>query len=475
MVKKSVQSYSLQLFWIVAGFLFAFFIYELRKIGVSEAANKPAIFFISCILVYYSTFKQKKYETQITNIVLGILLFLLSSLFYDLFLTYLHIPQWDFVSFFLFGKVGISHSDFYDPNIFMKFYNTLDLQPRVNGGFIPEIVNVGFWYPPPSMLLFLPLGMFDIQTGYFIWQTIIIVFLIADIFLLVKYFPISINKIYNKNIIIYLSAILVLLFPSILSPMLYSQTISVFLFFLILLMLNLDNWKAGIFLTVLILIKPLAAIFALYFLLFKKWKVLGFFVLSGCTVILVSIFLFGYDSFIIFFKSPPTNRIPPEILYEPTSESLNAILLRLQLRISGYVNFKSIRIVASLLSIIMILITFYSSKMLAKKSNLLSFIIFIPMSLLIYPNTQSFYILLLLPAALYLLIKKPFNNNMLNLALIFFLYAIGHYSLFIIDLILWIILVVWSLPQKYNSVIKPWFDKLDFLLIQNKNRFFFKN
>ena len=113
--------------------------------------------------------------------------------------------------------------------------------------------------------------------------------------------------------------------------------------------------------------------------------------------------------------------------------------------------------------------------MLAKKSNLLSFIIFIPMSLLIYPNTQSFYILLLFPAALYLLIKKPFNNNMLNLALIFFLYAIGYYSHFIIDVMLWLILVVWSLPKRYNSVVKPLFDKLDFLLIQNRNRLLFKN
>ncbi len=474
MIKKSFQ-YNVQVLWIAAGFLFAFFIYELNKIGISKAANKPVIFFISCILVYYSTFKQKKYEIQITNIVLGILLFLLISLFNDLAQTYLHIPQWDFVSFFLFGKVGIAHSNFYDPDTFMKFYNTLNLQTRVNGGFIPEIVNVGFWYPPPSMLLFLPLGMFDIQTGYFIWQTIIILFLIIDIFLLVKYYPIEINKIYNKNIILYLSTILVLLFPSILSPMLYSQTISVFLFFLILLMLNLDNWKAGIFLTVLILIKPLAAIFVFYFLFFKKWKILGFFLLSGCLVIIVSIFLFGFDSFIVFFKSPPTNRIPPKLLYQLIIESLNAVVLRLQHKISGYVNFKSARIVTSFLSILIIFITLYSSKMLAKKSGLFSFIIFIPMSLLIYPNTQSFYILLLLPVTVYLLIKKPFKNNILNLALIFFLYAIGHYSLFIMDLILWIILVVWSLPQKYNSIIKPWLDKLDFLLIQNKNRFLFKN
>ncbi len=465
MLKKRFQSksYFLLIFWIIAGFIFAFFVSELNKIGISESYNKPVIFFISCLLVYYSSFKEKKYEVQITNIVLGILLFLIISFLYDLAQTYLTIPVWDFLCFYVFGKAGVSGLNFYDPHAFLQVFNDLNLQSKVNGSsFIGEVVNVGFWYPPPSMFLFLPLGVFSLKTGYIVWQTVIILFLLIDILLIIKWYPYHLNSTCNKNITNFLLLILILFFPSITGSILISQTISVFLFFLILILKYPDNWKSGVYLVLLIIIKPLAAIFVLYFLVFKKWKILISFLLTGCLVLGVSILFFGYDSFLAFLKSPPTNRIPLEVFYESTEQSINAILMRLQLKFYGHISFKSIKIITYIFSIVIILITVYASKLMKRKNCGLAFMIFIPMALLIYPNSLNSYAIILIPVILHFINQKPFNNNIINLILLFLLYSIGHYSFFLLNLVLWLILVMWSLPQKHNVIIKPWLDKLDF-------------
>jgi Glycosyltransferase family 87 len=463
------KSYYLKVLWIIIGFAITFFVFEFTIIGISESFSKPVIFFISCVLVHYSAFKQKKYEIPISNIVLGIMLFLITSFFYDLAQTYLIIPKWDFYGFYLFGKVGIMGLNFYDPHAFMQVFNNLDLQSKVGGGFTHEIVNVGFWYPPPSMFLFLPLGLFSLKTGYIIWQSVIISFLVIDILLVIKWYPYELTNISNKSITGFLLAILILLFPSITGSIVISQTASIFLFFLILLLKYRDNWKSGVCLILLIIIKPLAAIFVLYFIIFKKWKVLISFFLSGCLILGVSILFFGYDSFLIFLKSPPTARIPMEVYYESSEESIHAVLLRLQLRFYGHINFQIIKIVTYALSIPLILITFYSSKVMSKKNPLLSFMIFIPMALLIYPNTLDSYAIILIPVILYFLEQDPFKNNFVNWIFIFLLYSIGHYSFFLLNLFLWAILVILSLPDKYNFLIMPWLGKLNLLSFQSKN------
>ncbi len=448
--KAFPKNHFISLFWIIIGFcigfLFPLFFYLLK---VNPSYFKPLLFFTCSILFYFSTFRQNKFEHLLTDITLGILLFLCCYLVYTLALTFLHIPQWDFISFYLFGKVGISKENFYDPHVFMNFYNELNLRAKVDVGFIPEIVNVGFWYPPPSMFLFLPLGMFDLKTGYLIWQTFIVLFLIADVFLLAKYYRVNISKIYNKNITIYFSLILILLFPSITSAITYSQTISVFLFFLILLIQHLNNWKAGTFLAILVMIKPLAIILLLYFIIYKKWKIIQSFAIMGLIILIISFAFFGYSAFANYFISPPTSRIPDNLFYEDTIESLNGILLRLQLRFFGYANFKSAKILTFVLSILITIITIFSSKNLARKAGIFSFLVFLPMMLLIYPNTQDFYIPILLPALLYLLIQKRFRHNIFNIMLLFVLYGIGYYSLFLLSLFLWIILMLWAFSDKY--------------------------
>lgn len=451
-MKKILRTDFKQIFVIIISFLLLWVVvYSFAFFGIKDAVYTFIVFSSLSILFLYSK-KQKKHEGLITNIFWGILFFFILKILYRLFLTYFTIPVWDFLCFYLFGKVGISGLPFYDPNVFSEIFNLLNLPLNGNGGFITEIVNVGFWYPPPSMFLFLPLGLFNLNTAHIIWQTVLIFFFIINIIMLLRYYKHAEG--YDTNISYLFLISLILFFPGLISSVQIGQTVFIFLFLLLLLLKNLNNWKAGIFLSLLIIIKPLAAAFVLYFLIFKKWKVFISFVATGFIVIGVSIMFFGMDPFLVFFKSPPTSRIPSEVFYEPTIQSLSAVLLRLQVYFFGFVEFKTIKVIAYSLSLIIIIVTTYCSLLLSKKDNKLAFMIFVPMALLIYPNTLVSYTIILLPIILYFFSKNFFNNDAMNLLVIFFLYGICHYSFFLFNFILWILFIAMSRENGYNLFLK---------------------
>jgi len=54
-----------------------------------------------------------------------------------------------------------------------------------------------------------------------------------------------------------------------------------------------DNWKSGMFIAFAVMIKPLAAVWGLYFLIRKKWSSLISLAITGLLVALVSVILFG--------------------------------------------------------------------------------------------------------------------------------------------------------------------------------------
>jgi hypothetical protein len=352
----------------------------------------------------------------------------------------------------LFGKVGISSSDFYNPQVFQQVFNDLHLQSIGAGSFVTEVVNVGFWYPPPSMLLFLPLGLFDLQTGYFLWQTTIILFLIVDMLLLLKFYFVPLYKNHKDIKILFPLLILIMLFPYITVMVSLSQTISIFLFFLILLIRYINNWKSGIFLAILVAIKPLAAIFILYFILFKKWKILLASVVTGTLLILVTGLTFGFDVFLNYFTSPPTDRIPDLIYFEYSC--LFGALKKLQQYIPNYMSTNVLKSVYYFISIVLITFTCYCSRQLSQVSKTKAFLIFIPATLIIYPATLFHYILMLLPVFLNIFYQEPFDSNvmrgnsLIKIILLFFLYAIGYYSIFTLNMILWFMLTFWPFTLK---------------------------
>lgn len=437
--KKLHLNYN-SLIWMMAGFAFTYVIYFLTKSFAPPAFKTITIFLFSGFIFYAAGYK-KQYQLLGNNILKGVSLFLVVQLIYILSKTYFNIPEWDFLCFYLFGKTGISSADFYNPEVFSRVFSELNLQLLTGKEFTDEIVKVGFWYPPHSMLLFLMLGLFDLKTGYTIWQTLILAFLLIDILLLYKKYYQHIIVDNRNKLLVFPLLIVILLFPNIEGSVYFSQTISIFLFFLLLLINSTDNWKSGVYLAILITIKPLAVFFILYFIVFKKWKAFRSLCFSGIVVLIVSLLFFGYQPFLTYLTSGPTNRMPPSVYYEDLNQSLNAVLLRLK---NSSFNFLNVKAIVFSTSFIVVVVTILSSRILAKLSPVLSFMVYIPMALIIYPASLVSYSILLLPIILYLYNQKLFNSNVLNLLFILLLYCIGLYSFFLLNSILWIILTNYS-------------------------------
>jgi Glycosyltransferase family 87 len=409
------------------------------------------IFALSTFFLHFSKFADN-YKFAADKIIYGMIIYLVIYFMYKIAGSYKAIPEWDFLCFYLFGKVGISGSDFYNPEIFLQHFNNLKLQALTHTSYMQEIVNVAFWYPPPSMLLFLVLGALDLQTGYFIWQTAMVIFLVVDIILMVKLFNLS-NKEKTSDLKkVFPVLLLILLFPGLISPLFYSQTLSVFLFFLILTIRYLNNWKAGIFLALLIIIKPLAAIFVLYFIFFKKWNVLISLAISGVVLMMITGWLFGFNTFIEYFKSPPTDRIPEFVYLE--GSSIFSTMLRLQIRMKNILSLHTVKIICYAINLCLVIISFLAVRKRNKTGNADSFIVFVPLALLVYPGTLGHYIIILIPVILYIYQQAPFKQEILNLALVFVLYVIAFSGVFLFSVALWIYLVLWFQNNKVFSI-KP--------------------
>jgi hypothetical protein len=433
----------INIFWSIVGFATPYAaIRILHRISIIDDSFYIVLIFTSLFVAFQSIRKHNKWvETPAKNFIIGAFFYLIGSIAIELFITYKVIPEWDFLNFYLFGKVGISSSDFYNPSVFAQIFNTLNLQDKVSSEFFKEIVDVGFWYSPPSMFLFVPLGLFDLKTSYLFWQTSVISFFVIDIYLLKRYYISQRNTFFGDSNLISPVLLIILLFPHITYSAYFSQTISLFLFFLLLLIKHLDDWKAGIFLVFLIIIKPLAIVFGLYFLFFRKWKVILASAITGIVILLITILFWGHECILNYFSSPPTNRIPDYIYHE--SDSIFGLLNRAHGDFLSNLKTLNIRIIYYLLCFFLTLITFFRLNRISKITVKMSFIVFIPLTLLIYPLSGDYYAIMLLPVVTYIFSQNLFKNDYQNIILILSIYFIGAYSYLLLNLSLWLIIILW--------------------------------
>ena len=64
----------------------------------------------------------------------------------------------------------------------------LGRQMGVSDEMVRDILSVGFWYPPPTMLLFAPLGLLEMKSALLVWYLVQGAFAIATVVLLARLF-----------------------------------------------------------------------------------------------------------------------------------------------------------------------------------------------------------------------------------------------------------------------------------------------
>ena len=409
--------------------------------------NKNSLFIVLIILLSLSLYldSNKKSGQYALGILSGIACIVILYYLYQSWSTFHDIVEWDFLAFYVYGKAGADGLAFYDPASFTHILAAIHMPYAVTSEFNASIIQVGFCYPPTTMLMLAPIGFLDLNTANIVWRIFVLSFLVIDMILLYRIFRISESRWFQVMLVVALTMTL----PGSSTTVALSQTNFFLLFFILLIYKEPDNWKAGMFLALAIIVKPIAAVWFLYFLINRKWKPILSFAVTGVLIVGISIVWFGFDNFLTFFTSPPTSRIPGAVYTETINQSMNAVFSRISMQIGMDSLFSQVNKIVIVISLILVIFTCIASYKLVKTNPKASFLIFLPLSLLIYPGCLMHYAVLLMPLFFFIITQR--DNTRLLFFLVFML--ILCVSSFAACLAILIVLILYSFSR--FSVFSP--------------------
>lgn len=301
-----------------------------------------------------------------------------------------HIFEWDFVGFWLHARTAVLGLSFYDPHNAQQLAATMQLSES----FHREIVDVGFWYPPPSIFLFWPLGWFELPTALALWSAFLVAVMVASILLLWRGF-------FARGSVVELlgCATLVGAAQGTWENVNYSQTTFVALLALLLYWKRRDGIGAGAWVAIASLVKPFMCILIFVPLFGRLWRVVSSFAITIVVLALLSIAAVGWRTFADYLMLGPVGAKPDWIF----SELINQSLLGLILRASHTKNCGSMCITNPVFMTVATMlggITLLAGWRMARACDEWALSLWLLLALLIYPVSQVCYSVLLIPPLL---------------------------------------------------------------------------
>lgn len=304
-------------------------------------------------------------------------------------------PRWDVQAFWLFGKVAVAGGDFYRPESFHAIADSLRAAGEpvsTAGDFNRELLDVGFPYPPMTMLLFAPLGLLGLHAAALLWYLVIIASTVAVIGVLWR-------RLFEPHGMweLAFTTAMVLTLRATYSTYAFGQTGFLLLLFLLLFWRDRNRISGGAYLALAMVVKPVAAFFLGWTVLDRRWRSVMATVLVLAGLAAVTALVFGSEVFTSFITSNAVSRMP----HSYYSSNINQSLLATWVRATHY-DFGRGSPLMQPAFIAMILaiagVTFGMEMKLGRSRSALGLAIGIPAALLIYPQTLEHYsVLLLLP------------------------------------------------------------------------------
>ncbi len=236
-------------------------------------------------------------------------------------LTNIRTPhEWDYGCFWLYGHVAASHQNVYDPKVFAHF--ALPFLPSAE--FTAAVINVGFPYPPPTIALFLPLGLLNsMPVGLAAWYVIQVVALAAAAWLLARTCMPAAGL--AASILIFTC---VLALPATQANVGDAQTNFLLLLAITLAFVQRTTTMGAVWQLLAFWIKPYVAALFLVDLVGRKYRRLGAAALTAIASFLVAALVLGPRTVLAYFTSNPAGREPAYTFVEPVNQSLLAVILR---------------------------------------------------------------------------------------------------------------------------------------------------
>lgn len=231
---------------------------------------------------------------------------------------------WDFLAFYVDGSVGARGLNFYQPASYAEVYRELQVPIAVAGGFVPEIVDVGFKYPPMTMFLFCWMGMLPFGQAHLLWLGFVCATFVFAVWVvaqdLLEDGPLAIRLL--------VTLALVGLLPASVSNLNYEQTNALVLGVAVLAMSAASARKAGLIAAIAVAIKPIMALTLAYLFLRARWRALAGCALALFAMLAAAALVFGPTTVLDYVRANPVANVPPWIFTEWVNQSLLATLLR---------------------------------------------------------------------------------------------------------------------------------------------------
>jgi len=228
-------------------------------------------------------------------------------------------PEWDFQAFRVFGAMAARHLDFYRPESAWAVAGAVEHSDE----FKTAILDVGFWYPPPAMLLFWPLGWLGTGVGAALWYATLVAEIVVASWLLWGLFLSHAGRAGAAVV-----AALVLLLRATHATVLTAQTNFLVLALVLLFWRDRERMRAGVWLGLGTLVKPFVILLLLEPLLRGRWRTLAAAAATGASAVLVALAAFGSASMTTYLRGEVAGRMPGWIFTEVENQSLLAGVLR---------------------------------------------------------------------------------------------------------------------------------------------------
>jgi hypothetical protein len=304
-------------------------------------------------------------------------------------------PEYDLGAFWIYGRVAVTGGNYYLPEAMHQEGDRLGSSPV----FTREVLDVGFLYPPPTMLLIAPLGLLNHSQAALAWQVVSISSLIAAALLLWRLF-LPASGVPGLGAV----AALLLSLPATLWNIQLTQTNLVVLFCLAAFWAMRDRPISGFFLALGTAVKPVVALIGLYLLLQRQWKAVAFAAGTYAGLALLALACFGWAPFLTYFVSNPVSRIAGWTVVGHNSVSLLATAFKLSGEVVTAAPLQapwSNPLFLTLASMVLgttLWLMYRLPRAAAALGEELSLALLIPAALLLYPNTLHHYtVVLVLP------------------------------------------------------------------------------
>lgn len=301
-------------------------------------------------------------------------------------------PAYDFMCFWIYGTAARHFHDPYSGAALHAAASLLGIQrsipPHIAQAFSRGVLDPGMPYPPPSLLLFYPLGFFaNIHAAALAWWSLNLAALVALTAVL--------WRCYFNTSTVFVPFILIAGFLPADWTLMTGQTPILMTLFAVLFLADTNERRSGIWVALAVIAKPIAVLLLLYPIVKRQYLTL---ISAGVTLAAASVcglMLTSPHSFWSYVTDNPAARMPGYMFRHPGHQSLFAEVLRWSGDTSAHYRVFDNHLYVALSAAFIVMSAWICAK-LEREHRQIAIALLASLALIVYPVTQHFYGTLLL-------------------------------------------------------------------------------